>query len=92
MSITGHLEISAVVHREDKFFVASCHEFDIASQGKSIEKALINLKEALELFLEDEDIEKLSGVEAPMVTILKVNLNGSPRSPKPKSLVHANWL
>jgi hypothetical protein len=72
--------------------VASCPEVDIASQGKSIEEALINLKEALELFLEDEDIEKPSGVEAPMVTILKVNLNGSSRSLKPKSLVIANWL
>jgi len=28
---------------------------DVASQGKSVEEALSNLKEAIELYLEDED-------------------------------------
>jgi predicted RNase H-like HicB family nuclease len=35
----------------------------VASQGKSVEEALSNLKEALELYLEDEDIEKPSKTE-----------------------------
>jgi predicted RNase H-like HicB family nuclease len=43
----------------------------VASQGKSVEEALSNLKEALELFLEDEDVEKPSRVEAPIVTIVR---------------------
>ncbi|HEC88597.1 MAG TPA: type II toxin-antitoxin system HicB family antitoxin [Thermoplasmata archaeon] len=36
-------------------YVAWCPELDIASQGENIEKALRNLKEAIELYLEDED-------------------------------------
>jgi len=32
----------------------------VASQGKRISEALKNLKEALELHLEDEDVEKPS--------------------------------
>ncbi len=38
--------------REDDGFVALCPEFDIASQGASIEEARTNLSEALALFFE----------------------------------------
>ena len=37
--------------------MALCPEFDVASQGSSVEEALKNLREAVELFLEDEDVE-----------------------------------
>ena len=53
MQYADTLELSAVVRREGKFYVALCPEFDVASQGKSVEEALGNLEEALELFLED---------------------------------------
>ena len=34
-------------------FVASCQRLGIASQGETIEKAQINIKEAVELYLEE---------------------------------------
>jgi len=74
MAITKTIELSAVVWREESIYVALCPEFDVASQGKSVEEALSNLKEALELYLEDEDVEKPSKVEAPIVTIVKVKV------------------
>lgn len=80
MQATNTLELSAVVWREYGIYVALCPEFDVASQGKSVEEALRNLKEALELYLEDEDVEKPSKAEAPMVTIVKVDVSGSTRS------------
>jgi predicted RNase H-like HicB family nuclease len=80
MQVANTLELSAVVRREDGLYVALCPEFDVASQGKSVEEALRNLKEALELYLEDEDVEKPSEVEAPIVTIVKVDVSGSTRS------------
>ena len=80
MQVTNTLELSAVIRREDGLYVALCPEFDVASQGKSVEEALSNLKEALELYLEDEDVEKPSKTEAPIVTIVKVNVSGSTRS------------
>ena len=48
---------TGIVEREGDGYVALCPELDIASQGESVEKALENLKEAVELFLEcaDED-------------------------------------
>ena len=44
---------SAVIHQEDELFVAHCPEVGSTSQGRSIEEALDNLKEATELFLEE---------------------------------------
>jgi predicted RNase H-like HicB family nuclease len=44
---------TAVLHREGKWFVADCPEVGTVSQGKTIEEALANLKEATELYLEE---------------------------------------
>jgi len=84
MQVTNTLELSAVVWREDRIYVALCPELDVASQGKSVEEALRNLKEALELYLEDEDVEKPSKAEAPMVTMVKVDVSGGWVSMKAK--------
>ena len=43
---------TAIIEQEKGEYVALCPEFDIASQGKTIEEATLNLKEAVELFLE----------------------------------------
>jgi predicted RNase H-like HicB family nuclease len=48
---------SAFVQKEGKWYVSWCPELDIASQGETIEEAIENLKEALELYLEDEDAQ-----------------------------------
>jgi len=80
MEIAETMELSAVVWREEGIYVALCPDLDVASQGKSVEEALVNLKEALELYLEDEDVEKPSKVEAPIVTIVKVRVSGFTRN------------
>ncbi|HLN46572.1 MAG TPA: type II toxin-antitoxin system HicB family antitoxin [Candidatus Sulfotelmatobacter sp.] len=85
MQVSETVDFSAVVRREGKLYVALCPEVDVASQGKSVEEALKNLKEALELYLEDEDVEKPSKVEAPIVTIVKVTTNESARNLRSKS-------
>lgn len=43
---------AATVWKEGKWYVSQCLEIDIASQGETEEKALENLKEALELHFE----------------------------------------
>jgi predicted RNase H-like HicB family nuclease len=85
MQLTDTLELSAVVRKENGFYVALCPEFDVASQGKSIEEALKNLKEALELYLEDEDVETPLKADVPIVTIVKVDISGSSRHLRSKS-------
>ncbi len=43
---------TAILEREGRWVVALCPELDVASQGPTVEKALANLKEAVQLFLE----------------------------------------
>ena len=56
-------QFTAIIEREDDAYVALCPELDIASQGKTVEEARLNLKEAIELFFEsaspDEVRERL---------------------------------
>jgi predicted RNase H-like HicB family nuclease len=44
---------TAVVHREEEMYVADCPEVGTVSQGKTVEEAIANLKEATELYLEE---------------------------------------
>lgn len=52
-------QLTAIIEREGRAYVALCPEFDIASQGKSIEEARKNLQEALELFLAAADPKEI---------------------------------
>lgn len=52
------LEVPVEITREDDMFIAISPVFCIGSQGKSEKEALINAKEALELYLEDEDVQR----------------------------------
>ena len=47
-------EISALTWKEDNLYVAKAIGIEVASQGKTKKDALSNLKEALELYFEDE--------------------------------------
>lgn len=47
-------KIHSVVWKEDKWFVAKALELEVASQGRTQNEALDNLKEALELYFEGE--------------------------------------
>lgn len=53
------LGLNAVLEREGDGFVSLCPELDVASQGNTVEEALGNLKEAVELFLECAPAEEL---------------------------------
>ena len=44
---------TAVVHREKNWHVAECAEIGVVSQGRTLEEAVANLKEATELYLEE---------------------------------------
>jgi predicted RNase H-like HicB family nuclease len=48
------IRISVMVSKENDWYVAKCIENSVASQGNTIDEALSNLKEAIELYYEDE--------------------------------------
>jgi len=64
--------LSAVLRKEEDMFVAECPEIGTVSQGETIEKALANLKEATELYLEEFPFE---GQAKPIITFFEVQKN-----------------
>ncbi|HEY4759994.1 MAG TPA: type II toxin-antitoxin system HicB family antitoxin [Thermoguttaceae bacterium] len=48
-------EFTALVERECDGYVVLCPEFDVTSQGDTVEEARRNLAEAVTLFLETSD-------------------------------------
>lgn len=69
--------LSAFVEKEDKWHVAHCLELGIASQGKNIEEAVGNLKEAVQLYLKHasaDEISRLKDIQKtnPVVTSFNV--------------------
>jgi len=57
-------KFTAVITKEEDWYVAHCVELGVVSQGKSIEQAQNNLKEAVELYLESfggDDIPESKG-------------------------------
>ena len=49
-------KFTAILTREGKWFCSYNPETGVASQGRTKESALKNLKEAVELYLEDDDV------------------------------------
>ncbi len=64
--------LSAVIHREEDMYVAKCPEVGTVSQGETVEKAISNLKEATELYLEEFPIKE---VERPLLTTFEIAVN-----------------
>jgi len=50
--------IKYVIYKEDKYYVSQCLNVDISSFGSTIDEATTNLKEALDLYFEDEPARK----------------------------------
>lgn len=49
------IKYNVIIQKEEKWYVAKCIDNNIASQGKTIEEAIKNLKEAIELYYENEE-------------------------------------
>lgn len=65
------MRFTAAVTREGDWYVAQCLEIDVASQGRSFEAALANLREALELKLEDEPVSYVPR-EPPIIASVEI--------------------
>lgn len=52
------IKYNVMIQKEEEWYVAKCLDNNVASQGKTIEEALKNLREALELYIQNEEIVK----------------------------------
>lgn len=68
--MTNHLQhtIKAVLRKGEKYYVIECLEIAVVSQGRTIDEAIDNLREAVALHLEGEDLTAMG--LAPDPTIL----------------------
>ena len=46
-------KFTVIIQKEENWYVAKCAENNVTSQGKTLEESLDNLKEAVELYYED---------------------------------------
>ena len=62
--------IQAVVYPgEERGFVAECLELAVVTQGATLDETVANLREAVALYLEGEDLAALGLAPAPTVLI-----------------------
>ncbi len=81
--------VDVVINKEElsngsPVFVAHCPSLGIASQGVNIDETMKNIKEAVELYLEEqpEKYDELSGDKSPLFSVIEVT-----RSAKTASIV-----
>ena len=56
---------SALITKEDDWYVARCPELGVTSQGRDVESARANLREAIELYLETWGVPDGRPAESP---------------------------
>lgn len=68
-------KFTASFMKEGKWYVAHAVGLGVASQGKTLEEAQKNLREAVELYLEDEpSAKKQLSKEPPLVATLEAQV------------------
>jgi predicted RNase H-like HicB family nuclease len=64
------MRLTAAITHEPPWYVARCLEVEVASQGETVENALANLMEALELYFEDAPAPESS--EPPIIASVEI--------------------
>ena len=61
--------IKAFIRRGEQYYVAECLEIPVVTQGKTIDETVDNLKEAVSLHIEGEDLSELGLASNPTLLI-----------------------
>ena len=61
------INLEHIVWKEEQHFVAQCLNVDVSSFGGTKEEAFSNLKEALELYFEDTNLNDIQKIEQPEI-------------------------
>ena len=71
----SEVQFTAAITREDHWYVARCLQVEVASQGETLEDALTNLREALELYFEDEPLP--ANLQSPIIAPIEVTVRAA---------------
>jgi len=61
--------IKAIIRKGDAQYVAECVEISVVTQGKTLDEVVSNLREAVALHLEGEDVAEFGLTENPALVI-----------------------
>ena len=61
--------VHAVISQGDQLYVAECLELPVVTQGITVDETVSNLREAVALHLEDEDLDDLDLAASPTISV-----------------------
>jgi predicted RNase H-like HicB family nuclease len=67
-------QLTAIIEREGDGYVGLCPQFDVTSQGNTVELTRNNLQEAVELFLETADETEIQGRRHAEVFVTRIEV------------------
>ena len=69
------LQLTAAITHEGDWYVARCLQVEVTSQDETVESALANLREALELCFEDEPLP--AEVQSPIIAPVEISVRAA---------------
>ena len=67
--MTPQHAVKAIIRKGEDFYVAECVEIAVVTQGKTLDETVNNLREAVSLHLEGEDLAELGLTDAPTILV-----------------------
>ncbi|MBS3066971.1 type II toxin-antitoxin system HicB family antitoxin [Candidatus Pacearchaeota archaeon] len=67
------MKLTVIIKKGEKQYVALCPELNVVSQGHTIEEAIVNLKEAIELHIEVMGLPEGIGNEEVLITNVEID-------------------
>ncbi|MFH1094928.1 MAG: type II toxin-antitoxin system HicB family antitoxin [Candidatus Micrarchaeota archaeon] len=84
------MAFTAIIEKEDDWYVAKAAELEVTSQGKSVKEAIANLQDAIGLYLKHAEPEELAAIRQRQASLLITPIDVEPagsavrkNSPKP---------
>ena len=66
------MKLTVILKKGEKQYVALCPEIDVVSQGYSIEEAINNLREAIDLYIDVMGLPEGIGRQEQIITSIEV--------------------
>jgi len=70
------MDFTAIIKKGEKQFVALCPELDVVSQGYTIEESIRNLKEAVELYIDEMGLPEELKSDNTIIAHFEVHFHG----------------
>ncbi len=67
-------DIKYIIYKEEDKYVSQCLNVDVASFGDTVDEAIDNIAEAVELYFEDNDSANFVNVDMAMIGDRQLNI------------------